>query len=52
MNVLQQMIGQGQLTKQTFVWKQGMQGWIAAEQVPEVAALFGAAPPPPPPPPM
>lgn len=51
MNTLQQMITQGQLTKETFVWKQGMQGWLAAGQVPEVAALFGAVPPPPPPPP-
>jgi membrane protease subunit (stomatin/prohibitin family) len=48
---LQQMIGGGQLTKETFVWKQGMSGWQAAKDVPEVAALFGAAPPPPPPPP-
>ncbi|MCF6243099.1 MAG: SPFH domain-containing protein, partial [Bacteroidales bacterium] len=51
MNTLQQMITQGQLTKETFVWKQGMQGWLAAGQVPEVASLFGAVPPPPPPPP-
>ncbi len=51
MNTLQQMIAQGQLTKETYVWKQGMQGWLAAGQVPEVAALFGAVPPPPPPPP-
>ncbi|OQX98587.1 MAG: antifreeze protein [Bacteroidetes bacterium 4572_117] len=50
-SALQQMISQGQLTKETFVWKQGMQGWIAAGQVPEVASLFGAVPPPPPPPP-
>ena len=51
MNALQQMIGQGQLTKETFVWKQGMQGWLAAGQVSDVASLFGAVPPPPPPPP-
>ncbi len=47
---LRGLIAQGQLTKQTFVWKQGMAGWLAAEQVPEVAMMFGAVPPPPPPP--
>jgi len=47
---LQQMIGQGQLTKQTFVWKQGMAGWVAASEVADIAGLFGGTPPPPPPP--
>jgi len=51
-DALKQMIAQGQLTKETFVWKQGMSGWSAAGEVPEVAGLFGAVPPPPPPPPM
>lgn len=51
-DVLKQMIAQGQLTKETFVWKQGMSGWSAAGEVPEISALFGATPPPPPPPPM
>ncbi len=50
--VLQQMIANGQLKKETFVWKQGMAGWKAAGEVPEVSGLFGATPPPPPPPPM
>ena len=50
LNILRGMVAQGQLTKQTFVWKQGMPNWLAAEQVPEVAALFSAVPPPPPPP--
>ncbi|MCK5029476.1 MAG: SPFH domain-containing protein [Bacteroidales bacterium] len=50
-DVLKQMIASGQLTKETFVWKQGMSGWVAASEVAEVAALFGATPPPPPPPP-
>ncbi|MCD4793298.1 MAG: SPFH domain-containing protein [Bacteroidales bacterium] len=48
--VLQQMVTSGQLKKETFVWKQGMSAWKAAGEVPELAALFGAAPPPPPPP--
>lgn len=51
MNTLKQMIAQGQFSKETSVWKQGMSGWQPAGQVPDVAALFGAVPPPPPPPP-
>ncbi|NOZ34772.1 MAG: SPFH domain-containing protein [Chlorobi bacterium] len=47
--VLKQMIAQGQITKETYVWKQGMSGWSAAGEVPEVAGLFGATAPPPPP---
>jgi len=47
---LQQLITGGQLTKETFVWKQGMSGWLAAGEVTEIAGLFGATPPPPPPP--
>ncbi len=47
---LKQMIAQGQLTKETYVWKQGMSGWAAAGEVPEVVGLFGTTPPPPPPP--
>ncbi len=50
--VLQQMIANGQLKKETFVWKQGMAGWKAAGEVPDVSGLFGATSPPPPPPPM
>jgi membrane protease subunit (stomatin/prohibitin family) len=48
-DVLQQMIVGGQLTKQTFVWKQGMAAWQAAGEVAELTSLFGATPPPPPP---
>lgn len=51
LNTMKQMIGQNQITKETYVWKEGMPGWLAASQVPEVLALFGAVPPPPPPPP-
>jgi hypothetical protein len=49
---LQQLVGNGQLTKQTYVWKQGMANWDFAENVPEVAALFVTNTPPPPPPPV
>ena len=51
MNVLQQMVANGSINKDTLVWKQGMANWIAAGQVPELTGLFGAVPPPPPPPP-
>lgn len=47
---LQQMVQNGQLTKNTHVWKQGMAGWEIAGNVQELANLFGAVPPPPPPP--
>jgi len=53
MNTLRNMTAQGQFTKQTYVWKAGMAGWLPAEQVAELAPLFQTmAPPPPPPPPM
>lgn len=45
---LQQMVQNGQLTKNSHVWKQGMSGWELAENVQELASLFGAIPPPPP----
>lgn len=45
---LQQMVQNGQLTKNTYVWKQGMAGWELAGNVQELANLFGAVPPPPP----
>jgi membrane protease subunit (stomatin/prohibitin family) len=49
---LQQMVQGGQITKDTYVWKQGMANWELAGNVQELANLFGAVPPPPPPPPM
>lgn len=48
---LKQMVGQGQMTKETMVWKQGMQNWTAAGQVQDLAGLFQNTPPPTPPPP-
>lgn len=50
MQQLQQMVQTGQLTNQTYVWKQGMANWNFAGNVPELSGLF--APPPPPPPVM
>ena len=46
---LQQLVQQGQITPQTYVWKQGMAGWETAGNVPELASLFQGATPPPPP---
>lgn len=48
MQQMQQMVQNGQMTAQTYVWKQGMAGWELAGNVPELASLFGAVPPPPP----
>lgn len=49
MQQLQQMVQNGQLTAQTYVWKQGMANWELAGNVQELASLFGAVPPPMPP---
>lgn len=46
---LQQMVQSGQITKDTYVWKQGMANWELAGNVQELSSLFGAVPPPPPP---
>lgn len=48
---LQQMVQSGQITKDTYVWKQGMVNWELAGNVQELSTLFGTVPPPPPPPP-
>ncbi|HZU38742.1 MAG TPA: SPFH domain-containing protein [Gemmataceae bacterium] len=39
-------VREGGLTRQTLVWKQGMSGWTAAEQVPELQAVLAQVPPP------
>ena len=44
-NQLQQLVGQGQLTQQTYVWKQGMANWEFAGQVQELQPLFASAAP-------
>ena len=43
---LQQLVQQGQLTQQTYVWKQGMANWEFAGQVQELQPLFMNAAPP------
>ena len=39
-NQLQQLVRQGQLTQQTYVWKQGMPQWMLAGQVQELIPIF------------
>ncbi|MDR0726008.1 MAG: SPFH domain-containing protein [Prevotellaceae bacterium] len=52
LSVLQQMTQNGQLTRQTYVWKAGMAQWDKAENCADLQVLFGNVPPPPPPPPI
>jgi hypothetical protein len=49
LGALSQRQQQGQLTRETLVWAQGMASWTPAGQVPDLAALFANAPPPLPP---
>ncbi|MCU0286772.1 MAG: SPFH domain-containing protein [Acidobacteria bacterium] len=51
MDALRQMVNQQTLTRDTFVWKQGMATWVKASELPELASLFTPPPPPGPPPP-
>ena len=38
----------GELTPDAVVWTAGMQGWVPANNVPQLTSLFSAPPPPPP----
>lgn len=49
---VQQYVMQGQLKLNDLVWKAGMPSWLAASNVPEIAALFAQVPPTPPVPPV
>ena len=42
------MAADGALTRETFVWTAGQDGWKRAEEVQELAELFTVMPPPPP----
>ena len=48
MQQLQLLVQNGQMTAQTYVWKQGMSNWEFASAIPELAGLFasGLTPPP------
>ena len=52
MQQMQQLVQNGQLSRNTYVWKQGMAQWEMAGNVAELSALFAPAsqmaPPPPP----
>jgi hypothetical protein len=45
---LGRMATDGDLTRETYVWTQGQDGWMKAEDVRELAQLFTILPPPPP----
>ena len=49
MNQLQQMVTMGSVTKETYLWKNGMSNWMPAGQIVELAPLFVTNTPPPPP---
>ncbi|MEM7488452.1 MAG: SPFH domain-containing protein, partial [Pseudomonadota bacterium] len=46
---LGRMVADGEVSRETFVWTQGQDGWMKAEDVQELAQLFTVMPPPPPP---
>ena len=46
---LGRMAGEGNFTRESLVWTPGQDGWMPAEDVPELARLFTILPPPPPP---
>ncbi len=46
MTALESHIRSGKLTRSTLVWKNGMAGWVAAGEVPELQSLFASQPPP------
>lgn len=50
LEALQGQIRANQVTRETYVWRQSMDNWTPAGQVPELANLFVSQPPPPPPP--
>jgi membrane protease subunit (stomatin/prohibitin family) len=43
---LQVRVASGIVSRETLVWKNGMAGWVAAGQVPELVSLFATVPPP------
>ncbi|MDL2314929.1 SPFH domain-containing protein [Bacteroidales bacterium OttesenSCG-928-C19] len=45
---LQQMVKSGQITRESYVWKNGMAQWDKAANCADLQNFFGAVPPPPP----
>ena len=50
MDQLKSQAASGDLTRETHVWREGMDGWKRAGEVDAMSGVFGATPPPPPPP--
>ncbi len=48
---LGRMVADGSLTRDSQMWTAGQDGWMRAEDIPDLARLFTVMPPPPPPPP-
>lgn len=48
-DTLKQMIAKNEFSKETLVWKQGMDNWIKAAEVSDLQPVFGSIPPPLPP---
>lgn len=46
MDILKQKVTAGEITRETLVWRSGMEQWVAAGQVPDMTALFSDVPPP------
>ena len=46
MAALREMVQNGQLTRLSLVWKEGMSGWTAAENVDDLKPILGAVIPP------
>ena len=49
LDVIKQMIVKNEFSKETLVWKQGMDNWIKAGDVSDLQPVFGSVPPPLPP---
>ena len=46
MDTIKTYIANGQIQKDTLVWKQGMPSWVQISSLSELSNLFGATPPP------
>ncbi len=49
MEALKQQVSQGNITRETLVWKEGMANWQPAGEVADLQPLFSSSPPPIPP---
>lgn len=45
LNALKQMATDRRVTKETLFWREGMAGWTAGSELPELASVFGGVPP-------